>query len=106
MGASLAPLSGSVLIIYTLRTGVGEYEPAYKASEDVLVDVAISRNRAFYRPKVAESPICSAQRYIARKRHSTARLQTDARPSRDGSEQFGSGTQADRPYGTRYGGQI
>ena len=30
---------------------------------------------------------------IARKRRSTARLQTDARPSRDGSEQFGSGTQ-------------
>jgi hypothetical protein len=27
---------------------------------------------------------------IARKRHSTARLQTDARPSRDGSERFGS----------------
>ena len=31
---------------------------------------------------------------IARKRRSTARFQTDARPSRDGSEQFGSGTQA------------
>jgi hypothetical protein len=31
---------------------------------------------------------------IARKRRSTARLQTDARPSRDGSERFGSGTQA------------
>jgi uncharacterized protein (DUF2461 family) len=32
--------------------------------------------------------------YRARKRHSTARLRTDARPSRDGSEQSGSGTQA------------
>jgi hypothetical protein len=31
---------------------------------------------------------------IARKRRSTARLQTDARPSRDGSERFGSSTQA------------
>jgi hypothetical protein len=31
---------------------------------------------------------------IARKRRSTARLQTDARPSRDGFERFGSGTQA------------
>jgi hypothetical protein len=31
---------------------------------------------------------------IARKRRSTARLQTDARPSRDGYERFGSGTQA------------
>jgi hypothetical protein len=31
---------------------------------------------------------------IARKQRSTARLQTDARPSRDGSERFGSGTQA------------
>jgi hypothetical protein len=31
---------------------------------------------------------------IARKRRSTARLQTDARPSRDGSERFGSGTEA------------
>ena len=31
---------------------------------------------------------------IARKRRSAARLQTDARPSRDGSEKFGSGTQA------------
>ena len=31
---------------------------------------------------------------IARKRRSTARLQTDARPSRDGSERFGSGPQA------------
>ena len=31
---------------------------------------------------------------IARKRRSTARLQTDARHSRNGSERFGSGTQA------------
>jgi hypothetical protein len=31
---------------------------------------------------------------IARKRRSTARLQTDARPLRDGSERFGPGTQA------------
>ena len=31
---------------------------------------------------------------IARKRRSMARLQTDARPSRDGSERFRSGTQA------------
>jgi hypothetical protein len=31
---------------------------------------------------------------IARKRRATGRLQTDARPSRDGSEQLGSGTQA------------
>jgi hypothetical protein len=31
---------------------------------------------------------------IERKRRSTARLQTDARPSRDGSERSGSGTQA------------
>ena len=31
---------------------------------------------------------------ITRKQRSTARLQTDARASRDGSEQFGSGTQA------------
>ena len=31
---------------------------------------------------------------IAREQRSTARLQTDARPSRDGSERFGSGTQA------------
>jgi hypothetical protein len=31
---------------------------------------------------------------IARKRRSTGRLQTDARPLRDGSERFGSGTQA------------
>jgi hypothetical protein len=31
---------------------------------------------------------------VARKRHSTARLQTNALPSRDGSEQFGSNTQA------------
>ena len=31
---------------------------------------------------------------IARKRRSTARLQADARPSRDGSERFGSVTQA------------
>jgi len=40
-----------------------------------------------------------SQRYrksadIARKRRSAARLQTDARPSRNGSERFGSGTQA------------
>ena len=35
---------------------------------------------------------------IARKRRSTARLQTDARPSRDVSEQFGSGTQ-EQAYG-------
>ena len=35
---------------------------------------------------------------IARKRRSTARLQTDARPSRNGSERFGSGTQA---YGSK-----
>ena len=32
--------------------------------------------------------------YRARKRHSTARLQTNARPPRDGSEQLGPGTQA------------
>ena len=31
---------------------------------------------------------------IAPKRRSAARLPTDARPSRDGSEQFGSGTHA------------
>ena len=37
--------------------------------------------------------------YRARKRHSTARLRTDARPSRDGSEQSGSGTQA---YGPKF----
>ena len=35
---------------------------------------------------------------IARKRRSTARLQTDARPSRNGSERFGSGSQA---YGSK-----
>jgi hypothetical protein len=52
--------------------------------------VAISRNRAFTAPKPDRQ---SAD--IARKRRSTARLQTDARPpSRDGSERFGSGTQA------------
>ena len=32
--------------------------------------------------------------YRARKRHSTARLRTVARPPRNGSEQFGSGTHA------------
>ena len=40
---------------------------------------------------------CSQNRQsadIARRRRSTARLQTDARPLREGSEQFGSGTQA------------
>jgi len=34
---------------------------------------------------------------IARKQRSTARLQTDARPSRDGSERCGSGMQAYGP---------
>jgi len=42
----------------------------------------IPRNRGFTAPK-SESPI---GRYIARKQRSTARLQTDARPSRDGSD--------------------
>jgi hypothetical protein len=50
------------------------------------------RDRAVLQPpKKSESP---HPREIARKRRSTARLQTDARPSRDGYEQFGSGTQA------------
>ena len=41
------------------------------------------RNHGFAIPKVRIShPV------------NTARLQTDARPSRDGSERFGSGTQA------------
>ena len=40
---------------------------------------------------------------IARKQRSTARLQTDARPSRDGSERFGSGTQA---YGQIRAGRV
>ena len=47
--------------------------------------------------EIAVLPLQSQNRqpaYRARKRHSTARLRTDARPSRDGSEQFGSGTQA------------
>jgi hypothetical protein len=50
--------------------------------------VAISRNRAFTARK-SESPV---RRYRAQARRSTARLQTDVSPSRDGSEQFGSGT--------------
>ena len=45
----------------------------------------------FYRPKQSQN---RQSVDIARKRRSTARLQTDARPSRDGSERFGSGTQA------------
>ena len=47
--------------------------------------------------EIAVLPLQSQNRqpaYRARKRHSTARLRTDARPPRDGSEQFGSGTQA------------
>ena len=45
------------------------------------------------RPKVSESPI---GRYRAEAALKMARLQTDARPSRDGFERFGigSGTQA------------
>ena len=55
--------------------------------------VVISRiNRGFAAPK-SES-LTRIKLYRARKRHSTARLQTDARPPRNGSEQFGSGTQA------------
>ena len=45
----------------------------------------------FYRPKQSQNRQSAD---IARKRRSTARLQTDARPSRDGYEWFGSGTQA------------
>ena len=45
----------------------------------------------FCRPKVRD---IAKDADIARKRRSTARLQADARPSRHGSERFGSGTQA------------
>jgi hypothetical protein len=44
----------------------------------------------FYRPKVRTA----SRADIARKQRSTARLQTDVRPSRDGSERFGFVTQA------------
>jgi hypothetical protein len=53
------------------------------------------RNRGFTAPK-PESPI---GRYRADKQRSTARLyRRDARPSRDGSERSGSGTQAQLIY--------
>jgi hypothetical protein len=52
-------------------------------------NLAKSRNRAFTAPKVR---IANPQ--ISRGSGATARLQTDARPSRDGSERLGPGTQA------------
>ena len=61
--------------------------------------IAISRDRAFIYPHT--TPKSDSDRIanpeisrFARKRRLTARLQIDARPSRDGFEQFGSGTQA------------
>jgi len=56
--------------------------------------------------EIAVLPLQSQNRqpaYRARKRHSTARLRTDARPPRDGSEQFGAGTQA---YGQIWAGRV
>ena len=55
--------------------------------------VAISIKSRGFRTKVRIANPHIA-RESGRKRHSTARLQTDARPPRGGSEQFGSGTQA------------
>ena len=56
--------------------------------------IAISREIALlppYHPKVRQN---RPPGDIARERRLTARLQIDARPSRNGFEQFGSGTQA------------
>ena len=61
--------------------------------------IAISRDRAFIYPHTTPKSDSVSDRIanpeisrFARKRRLTARLQIDARPSRDGFEQFGSST--------------
>ena len=56
---------------------------------DITFYVAIPINRDSTAPK----PESANRGNRARKRHKTARFQADSRPSRDGSEQFGSDTQ-------------
>ena len=77
------------------KSGRGIHYKNYRSGYWERFYVAISRNRArrFYTAPNAQSQNRQSAD-ITRKQRSTARLQTDARPSRDGSEQFGSGTQA------------